>query len=275
MLRRQGIVALAALWFLFAAAGAGCGAGGANGVQGVTEPATDIEPAGTPAGTDDVPAPGPVPTSTATARPAPTPTPTSTDVPAPVPTTVGDGCHTNDPNHFCLALKYVAYVDSAGTPVMVASDAVANLTTINSIWSQCNVGFQIDQFVVVNPTDYGLVFATKNMAEFDDIRHAFQTDSTMLVATTGKWNRNGDITQGNAWTNYPGGAYHGAIVEAPSGKYAPIIAHELGHYMYLPHVNDTSEVMNPTIYTYSTGLTSAECSKARAAVSKYWPKMLR
>ena len=192
-------------------------------------------------------------------------------------TMVGAGCHTTDPEHFCLALKYVVYKDAAGTPVVSQSAALNNLKDINSIWSQCNVAFQIDDFEDVQPTDQGFTYNTSSFGGLDDIRSAYGNSSTLLVVTTGKWNRTGTLgnTGANAWTNMPGGITSGVILEGPVGNYGTIIAHELGHYLNLDHVADQSDVMNPIIYSGSTGLSQSQCTDARAAIKGFWEKMVR
>jgi hypothetical protein len=174
-------------------------------------------------------------------------------------------------------LKYVVYVDSNGTPVVTQDQAISNLKSINQVWSKCSIAFQIDQFLASNPSDYQLTFNTANSSELDDIRSAYEESSTILVVTTGKWNRSGSLgsTGANAWTNMPGQTYLGSILEAPVGTYPNIIAHEIGHYLNLDHLNDQSNLMNPMIYDTSTQLTSSQCSEAQSAINYYWKKMMR
>ncbi|MGK5082624.1 matrixin family metalloprotease, partial [Bdellovibrionota bacterium FG-1] len=200
--------------------------------------------------------------------------PSATPTGAPI---VGDSCQSSDPQHLCVALKYVPYLDGNGAPVVTSAQAIANVTAINKVWAQCNIGFQIDEFVPANPKDFGFSFQTANLSELDPIRTAFDDDHTLLVVTTGTWNRSGTLgnTGANAWTNMPGSGPYGAILEQPVGTNANIVAHELGHYLNLDHVSNLPQLMNPIIYDTSTQLTATECATARSAVTGYWKKMMR
>jgi hypothetical protein len=198
--------------------------------------------------------------------------------PAPGPQIiVGDSCHSDDPSRICLAIKYVVYSDSTGAPVVSQANAINNIRSVNQVWRQCNLGFQIDQWLVVRPSDYQLQYQTANYPELDDIRNSFDDDSTLLLVTTGTWNRAGTLgnTSANAWTAMPGGGPYGAILERPVGTFANIIGHELGHYLNLLHVNDTLDLLNPIIYTNSTKLTPDQCNTARAAAGFFWARMYR
>jgi hypothetical protein len=197
--------------------------------------------------------------------------------PSAVVPAIGDSCHTDDPKRICLGLKYVVYRDSSGEPVLSAQNAVNNVRAINGIWNQCSIAFQIDHFEAVKPADHDLRYQTANYPELDDIRNAFGDDSTLLIATTGTWDRTGSLgnTGANAWTAMPGGGPYGAVIERPVATFANIIAHELGHYLNLLHVGDTTDIMNAIIYTTSTKLSEKQCSTARAAAAFFWSKAFR
>lgn len=192
---------------------------------------------------------------------------------------VSGTCHTDDPNHMCLALDYVVYEDSSkqNNPVVTQAQAISNLGTINKLYSTCNISFQIDTYKPVVPKDFNLAFNTANTDNLDAIRKDFMDDKTLLVVTTGKWDRTGSLgdTGANAWTAMPGENLYGAILENTVGTFGNIIAHELGHYLNLDHVSDESNLMNPIIYDDSTTLTENQCSTMRSAVTDYWQKMLR
>lgn len=187
------------------------------------------------------------------------------------------GCSNKDNNSLCIGLKYVVYQDNQNEPIVSKATALGNVSSITKIWSQCQIEFQLDEFVAADPTSYGLNLNTANDSELDQIRKAFDDNSHFLVVTTGTWDRSGTLgnTGANAWTNMPGDGVYGAILELPVGTYANIIAHELGHYMNLDHVSDTADLMNPVIYDYSNQLTADQCKNARSAVTAYWQKMLR
>lgn len=228
-----------------------------------------------PSPSQDETNPSPLPTVTST--PSPLPSTTPTPEPTPTPSTVGSSCSGSSTNQYCLGLKYVVYADSSGTPVVTQDQAISNLKSINEVWSQCGIAFQMDSFLAADPEEYRLTFNTANTSELDDIRAAFEESSTLLVVTTGKWNRSGTLgnTGANAWTNMPGQTYLGSILEAPVGTYPNIIAHEIGHYLNLGHVSDQSDLMNPIIYDTSKKLTTSQCSEAKSAINYFWKKMIR
>jgi len=220
-------------------------------------------------GSDDVnDAPAPVPSN------LPTPAPTHTD---PTPTAVGPSCHSSDATKICLSLKVVAYVDANAQTVLTEDEAIANVAGINRIWSQCGVAFEIGEFDMVNPVDKGLRYSPKDLSELGTARANYVDAKTMLIVTTGEWDRSGTLgdSGANAWTSMPGGQPYGVVLEASSATYYPIIAHELGHYLNLDHVSDVSDVMNPVIYTTSTKLTASQCTAARAAAAYWWTAMYR
>jgi hypothetical protein len=201
--------------------------------------------------------------------------PTTPAPPAEPVSLFGPSCSSGDSHHMCLSLKYVVYSDSTGAPVTTQSQTLANLAAINQIWSQCDVGFQIQEYLPADSTQYGLEFNPANTSELDTIREAFSDANTLLVVTTGTWNRSGTLgtTGANAWTNMPGDSLSGSILEEPMGNFPNIIAHELGHYLNLPHVKNTSNLMTPLISPTSTGLAMNQCSAARQAAAYYWPAM--
>ncbi len=192
-------------------------------------------------------------------------------------TEVTSGCHRQDSSQKCLALKYVVFDDSNGSPAVAQSSVVAGVATINRIWSQCQIQFQIDQLLLVDPEKYHLSFHSAENAELDEIRKTFMDQSSLLVVTTGKWDRSGSLgsTGANAWTSMPGEGFYGAILEGPVGDYPNIIAHELGHYLNLDHVTNTDYLMNPVIYNQSKQLSRSECRLAVNAVDDYWKAMTR
>lgn len=190
---------------------------------------------------------------------------------------LGVSCEAGDSNHICLGIKYVVYSDGSGNSIISQSSIANNMTTIDMIWSQCNLGFQIDQLVVADPRSYGLSFSPANDSQLDPARSTFAANDLLLIITTGAWNRSGTLgnTGANAWTNMPGSYVMGVVLEQPVGSYPNIIAHELGHYLNLGHVSDSSNVMNPVIYSNSTRLSSDQCSAARAAAGFWWTNMIR
>lgn len=190
----------------------------------------------------------------------------------------GKTCVSDDPDFLCLGVKYVLYVDSASQQPVISPNVVENnFSSINSIWKQCKIGFQVDELVLKNPESAGLPTDTADFSDLDRIRQAFNEDSTFLVVTTYKWKRDGNLghTPANAWTKMPGSGLYGVIMEQKVGAFPNIIAHELGHYLNLYHASENTEVMNAIIYNNSKVITQDQCTTARAAVKKWWPSMVR
>ncbi|MBC7692572.1 MAG: matrixin family metalloprotease [Methylotenera sp.] len=179
------------------------------------------------------------------------------------------GCHSDDPSQKCLALNYVTYTNSKGDAVTDQAAATRNLATINQIWKSCGIQFQIDNYQAVDPTKFGLS-KVDSMNELDQIRKAFNDGNTLLIAQTGYWG-----TAKNAWTAMPGSGPYGAVFESTVADFGNIVAHELGHYLNLDHVNSNSDVMSAIIYPDSNKLTPDQCQEARAAVDSFWKNMQR
>jgi hypothetical protein len=192
-------------------------------------------------------------------------------------TGIGTGCHTDDPEHICLGIKYVAFRDAQGAPVMPEEKLPSVMSVVNRLWKQCDLSFQIDEYLAVDPADFGFRFDTATYSELTQLRKRFEDRHTLLIVATGKWDRSGSIgaTSANAWTNLPGAGPYGVVLEQPVSGFAPIVAHELGHYLNLLHVSDESAVMNPVIYNRSTGFYASECDTARAAAKYFWSDTVR
>ncbi len=186
-------------------------------------------------------------------------------------------CESNDPDFLCLGVKYVLYLDASSQPVISPDVAENNFSVINSIWRQCKIGFQIDELVLKNPESAGLPADTADFSDLDRIRQAFNESSSLLVVTTYKWKRDGNLghTPANAWTKMPGSGLYGVILEQKVGAFPNIIAHELGHYLNLYHANENTDVMNAIIYNNSKVITQEQCTTARSAVKKWWSNMVR
>jgi len=196
---------------------------------------------------------------------------------AAAPALIGDSCKSTDPNHICLALKYVVYLDSSSRAAVTRPQAAGNVKVINKIWKQCNIGFQIETYSQIDPNKYQLIFDTANIGDLDGIRSAFEDPQHLLIVTTGSWNRTGSLgrTSANAWTSLPGSAPYGAVIEAGVGTFGNILAHELGHYLNLDHFSEATDLMNPIIYDNSTQLTADQCNSARSTANSYWASMER
>lgn len=161
-----------------------------------------------------------------------------------------------------LALKYVSYRSSDGVPV-ISEDAVRKVAgRINDIYRQCDVEFIVERYQAVDPAGLSLPYGLSSMSELPSTRQAFEDVARLVVINTGNWNH-GTLGPANAWTTMPGSTPSGAVLEALVAESGEIVAHELGHYLNLDHVSDTSELMNPVIYSTSTRLTTGECAAVR------------
>jgi hypothetical protein len=202
-------------------------------------------------------------------EPSPAPSPSA----SPSSSVIGDSCVSSDANKTCLAVHFVTYKDSSGTPVASTDQAIKIIRTMNQLWSQCNIGFEIEKYDAVDPTPSGLSYGAQSQNELNQIRDTYsQPSNELLGVTTGPWG-----TAVNAWTNMPGDGVYGAIMEASIVDYGGgiIYAHEFGHYLGLDHVSDTSNLMNPIIYTTSSALTSSLCQTAQDTAKSYWSAMIR
>ena len=164
----------------------------------------------------------------------------------------------------CLAVRYVTYDGPDGDPVANEDDVSQELKAVNRIWSGCGIQFQVEEYLSVLPSEYGLRYRTQSYGELDDVRETFRDPKRLLVVYTGPWDRSGDIgsTGANAWTNLPGDDLYGSIIEARVAGFAPILAHELGHYLSLGHVSRTGALIQPLVGRTSTGLNEDECDSA-------------
>ena len=186
-------------------------------------------------------------------------------------------CRSNDPDHICLALKYVVYQDDSNQTRFSKNDALRNIQGVNQVWSQCNIGFQVQEYVASTPKELNLSYDPTNSSELSVIRSDFANESQLLIVTTGAWDRSGSLgyTPANAWTSTPGEPPYGVVLERPVGGFSNLIGHELGHYLDLGHESNASNVMNPIVYSTSTELSSDQCVAAREAALSYWKKMIR
>jgi hypothetical protein len=191
--------------------------------------------------------------------------------------TSGETCVTGDKNHICLGIKYAVYQNGNNGAILSEQEAIENVKGINDLWKQCNVGFQIDQFSQVEPERNSLNYEPGNLEELPQIRSQLGGEDTLLVVTTGQWNRRGTLgnTGANAWTSLPGDFPFGVVLEQSVATFSNIIAHELGHYLNLLHVGDSGNLMNPIIYPDSNRIASDQCELSRTTALSSWIRMVR
>ena len=179
-------------------------------------------------------------------------------------------CVSSDPNHLCLGLKIVSYLDSSGVPVLTESDAITLVNGMNANWGQCNIGFQLEVFEVINPADKGLNYSPDWQTETYTIRGVFADPSRFLIAAVGPW-----TVSTIAVTTMPGSGVYGTVVDKQYARNPLTVGHELGHYQGLYHVDDTSNLMSAFIGSDTKALTAEQCSVSRKTDLANWSAMLR
>ena len=180
----------------------------------------------------------------------------------------------SDSSMLKLALKYVEFTDSDGKPVLTQDQMNSVTQRINELYAPCKIQFVAEQYKPVQPKQVGLEYNTQSMNELEPIRSQFKDANHLVVINTGDWNHD-SMGTANAWTAMPGENPAGAVIEANSASFGGIVAHELGHYLGLDHVDDTENMMNPIIYQTSTAIDAQQCDSMRQAVSTYWTASLR
>lgn len=173
-----------------------------------------------------------------------------------------------------LAVKYVEYTDSAGRPILDQPGVDKVTQTMNALYATCGVQFRTEETVNIDPATVGLAFNLSSMGELEQVRSKFQDDTKLLIVNTGDWDHS-SMGSANAWTTMPGEQYAGAVIEGQVSSFANIIAHEIGHYLSLDHVSDTSNLMNPVIYDDSKILDTVQCEDVRKTATGIWSRAVR
>jgi hypothetical protein len=163
----------------------------------------------------------------------------------------------------------VAYTQNSVATITEAN-AITLVTGMNTVWSQCNIGFQLEDYETVDPTTKGLAYSPDWENDGDTIRKAFDNSTEFLVVAVGPWS---DATI--AVTEMPGAGVYGTLVDSQYATNPLTVGHELGHYMGLYHVSDTTNLMNPYIGANTRTLTASQCATAKSTNTQYWKAMMR
>jgi hypothetical protein len=162
-----------------------------------------------------------------------------------------------------LAAKFVEYTDpSTGVPVLSFEQAANLVNGINKIYDQCGIKIKLDQYQTLDPSTQNLPYSLSSMPDLDPIRKRFDDPHEIVVVNTGPWNHS-TIGSANAWTAMPGDQPAGAVIESTVAMDAPVVAHELGHYLGLDHMKQATNAMNPIIYGDSTKFESWQCESMK------------
>lgn len=202
---------------------------------------------------------------------APTSFPKTLATPTPVKA-VGayPSCVNSDPNHICIGLKMVSYQDSSGVPVISEADSLTMIDSMNAIWSQCNIAFQLEVYQSVDQDALNLSYSPDWHTESDIAREQFKDPARFLVIAVGPWS-SGTI----AVTQMPETGLYGTMVDKQYSHNAMTVGHELGHYQGLYHVNDTGNLMSAYIGSNTKSLDLDQCTAARATDNLDWQMMMR
>jgi hypothetical protein len=162
-----------------------------------------------------------------------------------------------------LAVRVIGLQNSAGKTTLNQESATKLMDSVNKSYTSagCNIQFKLESFTAVDPKEKNLQYNTDNMGELDKYRAAFDDGKSLLIVDTGPWDSS--MAPANAWTAMPGETKMGAIFEASVADFYQIVGHELGHYLGLDHVDDSSNMMNPVIDDFSTKITSDQCNSMR------------
>jgi len=173
-----------------------------------------------------------------------------------------------------LSLKFVEFVNEQGVPIVDQLSLKSMIHVLNQIYAPCDLSFLLGEYEVVQPGGVGLPPAPRSLQEMRAFRKPFMDHRHLVVIHTASWDHQ-SVGPANAWTAMPGDSPLGAVIEGKVGRFVGIIAHELGHYLNLSHVQDDSNVMNPMIYRKSNQITESQCKAVRHAASVYHSPALR
>jgi hypothetical protein len=213
------------------------------------------------------PAPKPAPNSTPSSIPAATPSNSGT------PISGAESCHTSDPNHICIGVKVVSFVKN-GKEVLNHDKAIALISRVSKVWTQCNIGFQLEDYRAADPTASGLSYEVDWYNDGDTVRSAYQDASRFLMVAAGKLTGSSNTT-GVTWDAGTGDGFYGSLIDGAYAEDELTVAHEFGHYQGLYHVNDQANLLYPYAQDDNHVLTAKQCATARSANYEYWQQMLR
>ena len=192
----------------------------------------------------------------------PSTTPTPTIAPLPVTPVSGISCTSSDPNKICLGVKVIVFKNSQGVAVVDSSKMEAAIAQANTVWSFCNIGFQMEQFSPIDPSAYGLTYDISDSLTFlYDFVNRFKTINQLIFGISGPWS---EIHLG--WTFISPGDPLGLVLNPKEVSRPYTLAHEIGHYIGLSHYGNSQNVMSSTDNGGIQILEQIQCQTARANI---------
>lgn len=178
------------------------------------------------------------------------------------------------PNTVSLALKFVEFSDEVNSPPLSDSQAKKLVQKLNQLYTPCGISFQLGEYKIVKPSDYGLTMGPPSVKKMHEFRKPFDDPRYLVIINTGKWDHQ-KLGAPNAWTAMPGEIPAGAVLESTVSNFTGIVAHEIGHYLNLNHVQNEKNLMNPIIYRDSIELSDDQCTQMRATAVTHRPAAMR
>jgi hypothetical protein len=180
-------------------------------------------------------------------------------------------CVSSNPSVTCIGLKIVSYQSSAGTTDISETQAVNLVNSMNTLWSQCNIAYQLEVYQSINPTTIGLPYSPNWETQTDAVRTAFKDTTRFVVVDVGPWS--GATV---AVTTMPGSGLYGSIIAQSYADNYLTTAHEIAHYEGLyDETSDSSNLLSEVFSTDETHLTASQCATAVSTNKQYWSKMIR
>jgi len=180
-------------------------------------------------------------------------------------------CVSSDTSRTCIGLKIVSYQSSSGVTDVTEAGAVTLVNSMNTVWSQCNIAFQLEVYQSVDPTTLGLPYSPNWQSQTNAVRTAFEDNTRFVYAAVGPW-----TGATIAVTMMPGSGIYGSIVDQQYSNNPLTVAHELGHYEGLDdESSDTTNLMSLIIEPNAETLNASECAIAHSTNQQYWSAMMR